>query len=461
MKALSRMLIVLASIVVATTIVTAQDVMVPFDVETKVVTYNATMEKQLGLFPDVAELVEARIWMSPDSVYTLEISSGMGDRFVRSRRTLTREQVLDIQTRFTSARRSRLQTIGLDQSGRPTVLWTTTLLGTAYYGTAFGLVAFGNSFGESQVTSALPYLFAGSAGYLIPYLLTKNATVTHGDAVLMQNALVQGIGIGWGLTSVILGDKIVDGDNYRVGFGLSILTGIGGTVAAYKFSRSHNLAVGHADVIGTSSLFGGLTGLMTAFTVLGSTDFTGSEWVRIIPASALVGSAAGVLLGHAAAKAQPYSAGDADVYRLSGLIGAALPASIAAAASSTGDPEIVTALTAVTTVAGLYVGDRLVLGKDYSAEEGNYISLGTVGGALIGLGLAVMADASEYFPLMVLGGGAAGFALTQNSFSGDARTRARSMGSLDLDWHLNPSAPFMAKAMQGVSVPFIGLSGRF
>jgi hypothetical protein len=195
--------------------------------------------------------------------------------------------------------------------------------------------------------------------------------------------------------------------------------------------------------------------------VLGSTDFTGSEWVRIIPASALVGSAAGVLLGHAAAKAQPYSAGDADVYRLSGLIGAALPASIAAAASSTGDPEIVTALTAVTTVAGLYVGDRLVLGKDYSAEEGNYISLGTVGGALIGLGLAVMADASEYFPLMVLGGGAAGFALTQNSFSGDARTRARSMGSLDLDWHLNPSAPFMAKAMQGVSVPFIGLSGRF
>ena len=461
MKVLSRVLVVLASIVFAATIVTAQDVMVPFDVESKIVTYTATLEKQLGLFPDVPELVEARIWMSPDSVYTLEISSGMGDRFVRSRRTLTREQVLDIQTRFLAARRATLQTMGLDQSGRPTVLWTTTLLGTAYYGTAFGLVAFGDSFGDGPVTSALPYLFAGSAGYFIPYLLTMNTTVTQGDAVLMQNALAQGIGVGWGLTSVILGDKIVDGDNYRIGFGLSILTGIGGTVAAYKFSRSHNLGVGHADVIGTSSLFGGLTGLMTAFTVLGSTDFTGSEWVRIIPASALIGSAAGVMLGHAAAKAQPYSAGDADVYRLSGLIGAALPYCVSSAASFSGDPEIVTALTAMTTVAGLYVGDRLVKGKDYSPEEGNYISLGTVGGALLGLGLAVMVEADEFFPLMVLGGGTAGFALTQNSFAADARTRARSMGSLDLDWHLNPSAPFMAKAMKGVSVPFIGLSGRF
>lgn len=461
MKVLSRVLVVLASIVFAATIVTAQDVMVPFDVESKIVTYTATLEKQLGLFPDVPELVEARIWMSPDSVYTLEISSGMGDRFVRSRRTLTREQVLDIQTRFLAARRATLQTMGLDQSGRPTVLWTTTLLGTAYYGTAFGLVAFGDSFGDGPVTSALPYLFAGSAGYFIPYLLTMNTTVTQGDAVLMQNALAQGIGVGWGLTSVILGDKIVDGDNYRIGFGLSILTGIGGTVAAYKFSRSHNLGVGHADVIGTSSLFGGLTGLMTAFTVLGSTDFTGSEWVRIIPASALIGSAAGVMLGHAAAKAQPYSAGDADVYRLSGLIGAALPYCVSSAASFSGDPEIVTALTAMTTVAGLYVGDRLVKGKDYSPEEGNYISLGTVGGALLGLGLAVMVEADEFFPLMVLGGGTAGFALTQNSFATDARTRARSMGSLDLDWHLNPSAPFMAKAMKGVSVPFIGLSGRF
>ena len=461
MKVLSRVLVVLASIVFAATIVTAQDVMVPFDVESKIVTYTATLEKQLGLFPDVPELVEARIWMSPDSVYTLEISSGMGDRFVRSRRTLTREQVLDIQTRFLAARRATLQTMGLDQSGRPTVLWTTTLLGTAYYGTAFGLVAFGDSFGDGPVTSALPYLFAGSAGYFIPYLLTMNTTVTQGDAVLMQNALAQGIGVGWGLTSVILGDKIVDGDNYRIGFGLSILTGIGGTVAAYKFSRSHNLGVGHADVIGTSSLFGGLTGLMTAFTVLGSTDFTGSEWVRIIPASALIGSAAGVMLGHAAAKAQPYSAGDADVYRLSGLIGAALPYCVSSAASFSGDPEIVTALTAMTTVAGLYVGDRLVMGKDYSPEEGNYISLGTVGGALLGLGLAVMVEADEFFPLMVLGGGTAGFALTQNSFAADARTRARSMGSLDLDWHLNPSAPFMAKAMKGVSVPFIGLSGRF
>lgn len=463
MKALLRVMLIAAATIVLQQRGQAQDVMVPFDVESNIVTYNANMEKQLGLFPDVPDLLEARIWMSQDSVYTLEFSSGMGERFVRSRRTITREQVLDIQTRFAAGRRVKLQSIGLDQAGRPMLLWTSTLLGATYYGTALGLSVFGSSFGDDAATTAFPFLFAGGAGFALPYILTKNTTITRGDASLMRDALILGPATGWGLTALLLGENIANGDNYRLGFGLSMVTGVAGTLAAYKFSRSNNLSEGHANVISTTTIYGGVMGLCAAAMVGDITDLSAEVGVRLLSGLALAGSATGFVVGHSLGKAQPYTVGDATSYAITTALAGLLPLSAYAAFGTFDDFDatLLSGATILTTAAGMYLGDRGVKGRDYSADEAQYMGLGVAGGALAGLGVSIMVSASKSSPLIMLGGATAGFLAVRAGFSDDAQARASSMGSLDLQWNFNPAAPMMAKSLNGLAVPFIGLSGRF
>jgi hypothetical protein len=61
----------------------------------------------------------------------------------------------------------------------------------------------------------------------------------------------------------------------------------------------------------------------------------------------------------------------------------------------------------------------------------------------------------------MLGGSALGYTIVKASFADDAKARATSMGSMDLQWNVNPVAPMMASTLPGVSVPFVSLSGRF
>ncbi|MBU3741455.1 MAG: hypothetical protein FGM24_04125 [Candidatus Kapabacteria bacterium] len=460
MRTLRWLLAGLATLAFWTVHVTAQDVMVPFDSAGTVLTYTAKDEFELNLFPDIVGLREARIWMTPDSVFTLEVSSGYDARSVRTRKQLTLADVRDIQRRFSEMVLKKRPESLYDQSGRPSLLWTSTIMGATYYGAALGAVVFGESFGESPVTSAFPFLVAGTAGFAMPYLLTKNSTITKGDASLMRSALILGPATGWGLTSLILGDNVANGDNYRMGFGVSLVTGVAGTFAAYNYSRSRNLQEGHANLISSSIIYGGIAGLCSGLIIGDIVEPSADVGIRMTSGLALAGSVAGFVVGDALGSAQHYTPGDATSFAVTTTLAGVLPLAIAPLLDNP-DVSVIAGATMLTTIAGMYLGDRGVVGRDYSGDEAQYMLLGAAGGALLGLGVGIMTEASEGMPLLMLGGATITYAIVRAGFGEQASFRARSIGSLDLDWHINPTAPLVAASLNGISVPFIGLSGRF
>lgn len=455
MRLMCTMVIAVISILLIPTTTRAQEVLVPFDVQGRVFTITATDESKLHLFPDVIDLIEARVWRTSDTSYVLEITSGSIAAPVRTRRPLTPVDYDALRTAYAAAVGSMVVTEELDQSGRSTLLWSTTIAGLVYYGTAMNFMLFGDDWGDDNATVALPYLLAGGGGYLLTSMLTSNATVTRGDASLAVSGLLQGPMHGWLLSGLIMGDDV----DMRFGFGASFLLGVGETVAGYYVARHANMSEGTADVIGTTSIYGMLTAGSAALTVLGELDGDAAVNSRLGTGLTLAGSAGGIIVGNMMATSQKYSAGDASVASLPPLLAVTLPMSIAATFLYDGDYQVVTGLTAISTALGVWAGDRFVVNKEFSDDQGTLIGLGTFGGALLGVGVGWLASAEEKMVGLAWLGAATGFGISYATLGREAGVRARSMG--EWQWNINPTAPLMASALGGISVPFISLSGRF
>ena len=278
----------------------------------------------------------------------------------------------------------------------------------------------------------------------------------------MNTALVLGPATGWGLSTLILGDNITNGDNYRIGFGVSMVTGVAGAFAAYKFSRSRNLTEGHANVISSSTLFGSAIGFCASIIVGDLVEPSEDMLARSVSGLALAGAAAGFAAGNAIGGSQPYSAGDATSYAITTTLSGLLPLAVISSLQPDNlNASLVAGATALSIVGGMYLGNMGVQGRDYTGDEAQYMLLGAAGGYLVGLGVSVMTASSSLTPLIMLGGSALGYTIVKASFSDDAKARATSMGSMDLQWNVNPVAPMMASTLPGVSVPFVSLSGRF
>lgn len=455
MRVMCTIVIAVISILLTPTTTRAQDVLVPFDVQGRVFTITAKDEAQLHLFPNVADLIEARVWRTGDTTYVLEITSGSPSSPVRTRRDLTPSGYEDLRKAYAAALGAVVVTEELDQRGRSTLLWGTTIAGLVYYGTAMNFMLFGDDWGEDNAAVALPYLLAGGGGYLLTSALTSNATVTKGDASLAVTGLIQGPMHGWLLSVLISGDDV----DYRVGFGASFVMGIGETAAGYYIARSSDMSEGTADLIGNTSIFGMITAGAAAFTVLGEVNGNAALNSRLLTGLTLAGSAGGILVGNVMATSQRYSAGDASVASLPTLLAATLPVAIAATVTYDGDAEVITGLTAITTALGIWAGDRLVVDKEFTDDQGTLIGLGTFGGALLGVGIGWLAKADEKIAGMAWAGAATGFGISYATLGREAGVRARSMG--EWQWNINPVAPLLAQSLNGLSVPFLSLSGRF
>lgn len=455
MRVMCTIVIAVISILLTPTTTRAQEVLVPFDVQGRVFTITATDEAKLHLFPDVTDLIEARVWRITDTSYVLEITSGSIAAPVRTRRPLTPSDYDALRTAYASAIGALVVTEELDQSGRSSLLWSTTVAGLVYYGTAMNFMLFGDDWGADNATVALPYLLAGGGGYLFTGLLTSNATVTRGDASLAVNGLIQGPMHGWLLSAMIMGDDV----DMRFGFGASFLLGIGETMAGYYVARNANMSEGTADVIGTTSIYGMLTAGATAITIMGEVDRNAALRARLLAGLTFAGSVSGIIVGNAMASSQKYSAGDASVASLPPLLAVTLPMSVAATFLYDGDYQVITGLTAISTAFGVWAGDRFVVDKEFTDDQGTLIGLGTFGGALLGVGIGWLTSAEAKMAGLAWLGAATGFGITYATLGREAGVRARSMG--EWRWNVNPAAPLMARAFNGLSVPFLSLSGRF
>ena len=138
----------------------------------------------------------------------------------------------------------------------------------------------------------------------------------------------------------------------------------------------------------------------------------------------LLGSGIGLLGGNLLASHQHYTRGDAHVLSAVGLLGAYIPLALVDSI----DPEADRAYSAASmlgAIVGLGLGHQLLMGKDFSTDQGNLIRLSELAGGMLGLGIAYLvssedADNSALYLAGSATGATGGFWLMYRSYARSA-----------------------------------------
>jgi len=422
----------------AAAVAVAVELQVPLDRAGRVQRIDAALARRLQMFADRPNFQDARLFQLADSSYVLEITSLAGAGLSRERIPLTALGADSLRSVVTIALVENRTTPVLDSSGRPLFVATTTATCFGFYGWA---VPYLFMEGASSQAATGTYLIIASGGTFIPLWLTRNRPVSMGAALMSWYGMSRGALHGALVPSALSDDP---GKSAVAGaFALSIAE----SIAGFEWASRSGMTEGSAATINNLGDIGTLYGL--GFADLADANGQASS------AAALAGAGVGLATGAVYARGRDYTYGDASVMRSAGWVGGYLGAAIAGAAAPDEWSKSHTVATMVGSAAGLVVGHKLVERTDFSFGQGVIVDLSTVSGWLLGLGTAYVVSSSggldeSGFWISTGLGTLAGYAVGYGASAKSARRAAADRTS----WHLDvtPLPPARRGQPPGMSV---------
>jgi hypothetical protein len=423
----------------AAAIAVAAETQVPLDHAGRVQRIDAALAHRIKMFTDRPDFQDARLFQLADSSYVLEITSLAKAGLSRDRIPLTAMGADSLRTMVTTALAEHRTAPVLDSSGRPLFVATTTATCFGFYGWAVPYLFMDGASSEA-VTGT--YLLISSGGTFIPLYVTRNRPVSMGASLMSWYGMSRGALHGALLPYVLSDDP---GNKAPVGgaFALSIVEGIAG----FEWASRSGMTEGRAATINNLADFGTLYGL-------GFADLADANR-QTASAATLAGAGAGLAIGALYARGRDHTYGDASVMRTAGWVGGYLALSIEAAAAQDDWSKSTTAAAMVGSAAGLVVGHGLVKRTDFSFGQGVMVDLCTASGWLFGLGTAYLASSSggldeSVFWLSTGVGTVAGYAVGYGVSAKSARRAAADRTSWRLD--VVPVPPARRGQPPGISV---------
>jgi len=422
----------------------SQEINISADTSGKIFVITSELSAKLGILKEFENFQEARLFKIDDSNYFLEINYKSNDLMMRKRINFNQSQLDSFRLDFGN-RLASIETIKpLDQSGRLPLIVSSTILGLGFWGWAVPTTF---EVDDETLFTGL-YLLTAGASFALPYYLTMNSNIPK--AVGNYTAYGGFAGIAHGLLLFDLVNGGISNAPSNAIIGTILLSSISEMIVNYSISKNQNFSSGKASTMISTSIFGTLAGFAI------SDIFNMYDTPRLWSGITLATTGLGYLAGDFLTKKQSYSEGDATVLTASGLLGAALPISIIALTESS-DSKTYSIAGTIGGCLGLWLGDYITSDVDFESSYGDYIFLGTLGGALIGAGIGVMitpSDKRNSVPLFATSGGIAGFTTLYFSFKG--KSPKGSMSSIKL--HFNPLAltyPLLIKNNSYTSIPFL------
>ncbi|MEJ2186686.1 MAG: hypothetical protein P8Z36_12200 [Gemmatimonadota bacterium] len=426
---------------------TAQEVQVPLDSAGRIDEIDARLARRLGLFLDrYPDMVVVRLFQQSDSTYVLEVTSRRDGRTVRQRVPMTGAQVAELQADVSRRVAAEAPEAALNQEGRSLLLATTTTLGLGYYGWAVPVTLDIND-GRAAVAT---YMFTAGASFIVPYLLTKTRPVTYGMANLGYWGATRGVAHG-----VLLGSILSDDD--RVPTGLGMAASIVEATLDYAWAAHADMSPGTAHDIGNMGDFGGITGVELALLV-------DAEDADAVNGLMLAGSLLGVPIGAGYADARHHTWGDAEIQRMAYGTGILAGLMVYDWIDGMDNPRVVGASMLAGSSAAFVIADHALRNVDYTVGQGVLVDLGTVAGALIGLGTAALVSDNEGLAqgaalTLTTAGALAGLGLTAASLKASAYAPATPSDGMKLSVSALPGRS--PGAARGSFTPMVVVSLRF
>lgn len=452
---------------------------ISFDRDGRVMVITAELEQKLRLFPDYEGLTEARLYQVGDDQYILEINMRRNGENVRKRIEQTGTEVNAFREKFGQSYGTQMNKDILmkefNPDGKVDLLTSSTLAGI-YYGIAgYFLIYDRDAFENGSINVFLgTVLLGGSAGFVIPFILTYDSDVTAGEAVLYKYGALTGWAHGFCLNGIIFGTNAVDSP--RTIFSIPSLVSLGESLLGVWAARNLDIQAGAATVVTTFGNYG--LGMALGFSVLFDLFDDPLSVGQTVGSIGLLGSVAGTVGGYFLSTFDSYTYADGGmIYQLLGLgslFGLTLHnySPLVTSTNDTGTEEFksfVGNLMLGNTLA-LAGGYFLMMGKDYNGEQLSYTSLATFSGELLGLGLSlILTSGSDTYAwrnhlTAITLGGIIGYGIMYALYLPKAQAKAQEHQSLlSFEWTLDPSAAVMAymddQGKLGTSMPDTILAG--
>lgn len=263
--------------------------------------------------------------------------------------------------------------------GRYMFLIGTSALGLGVYGPALPIIA--NT--SDPKTGVGLYMLSAGASFFLPYLATRNTTVTWGMTDAWWWGATRGVYHG-SFAAVVISPKGYDSP--RPVFATISLSSIGEGLAFTLWAHETRAPAALTNLMGKGGDFGMMFGAGLMATV---TPNDGENSARLVAAAGLGGAAVGVISGYELAPHRDFTWGDSEVLRAAGYLGgyAALVPLVLAETTNyrVYFPTVIAGMTG-----GLLIGDRLLEGRDFSPGQGIVTELSTLAGGAVGAGLGYL-----------------------------------------------------------------------
>lgn len=391
----------------------SQEIQVPIDHEGKIEALDSELELKLHLFPEVSEFQQALLFQRSDSSYVLEIVYKKEGKTFKTRRGMSRSQTEQFRNKVTEAITQHAPAAGIDQKGRSKFIGAIMGLGLGFYG--WGIPYMLKV--EDQTAFAGMYMVLGAGSIFMSYSVTRTMEISEESANLFMYGSTLGIVHGAFLHTIFF-DRNTTPRGYVAS---AMLGGAIEGIAGFALAKGLKLTPGTVELIGTTSAFGILYGL-------GISHIANLESRRSQSTALLLGSLGGTFGGALLSGIEPYTSGDASVFRTAALLGAYLPVVVLRTLDYEDTKDYVTSAMIGGAVGGI-VGHFLIVNKDFTAAEGNFVSLATFGGGVLGLGIGTLTRKDYKVVLPLSGAGALiGFGMMYSSHAPSAKGRAAQSG---------------------------------
>lgn len=424
-----NVLLLTVIIILSSHVLISQKVQVAFDTLNKIEVITPEIDKELNYFNLYSDFREARLFLNPDSSYTIVIHYAVSGKEKTNEIQMSQED-------FGHFRHRLLSTLKFQRDDESRNHRSSFLLGSAALG---GFIWAPSLLGaidiESGVSSTSLYLLALGGSYLVPYLATHGQEVSKGSSTLAIGGGLLGATHGilsYGLYSGI--DDMFETEDSGLPlmiFSMSIAEYLGG----YFYAKSMNLSGGQSSMmVNNAFLFCGhgfgLGGMLGLF------DDTRNGGFGL----ALAGSLAGVYIGNLLSNDGSYTSGDAGIYTNIALLGAFTGlTTVVTTEMILEDSKPAIGIIMLSTAAGQVYAHYLLKDYDFTENHATYTSLGTVGGLLIGAAIGVLTEDAKVTMVMSNIGALAGFAIVFSSIKDDAK-KIDIVENIEFDF--NPSAFF-------------------
>ena len=400
-----------------------REVQIPVDASRGVVEIDPRLRTELGLFPEIAGFISARLFRIDMGGYVLEITHDALGVVTRERRRLGDSDLAvfraDLQTRLTALGRERV----VDRSGRAGFIVGQAAVAVGYHGWAIPS-ALGVESSRGQVAS---YLLIGASGFVGPWIITNNKAVSVGQRDAGFWGATRGIVYGLVLGALVAPEestdpRVFDNTAHRVRVGTGSVVSLLGTVAGYNAARLANHDPGTVALWSAAGDFGLGVAFATSY-VLGLYDDPVRECTDFCPetdySAMRDGHAVTLGLGLASlygakrwGDIEDYTVGDARALRSFGLLGAQAllgPAVYFFEDDQSNEGRKIAAMALAGTGVGLALGNRALRRTSLTGGEGLLVLTGHVAGGLAALGVTYLldkdgdADAEVYLTTSALG----------------------------------------------------------